>query len=248
MRKMLRSQASPGGLAKSTATCMAIAVVGYEHGTNPGPTIGELRVDAASGPESKWNARVGQIFVDDFCATDYPEATGKGFTDVLSEFQALFPTVSVDLAVAAGFENLESYRQFSRSFTKRLRANWKAESRLGAATRLNDPHRFVPIVRKLVEDDGMSCDEEDTDGHAHPVPSTWRSVSATRWLQSLDGPSIRSHSSTFRKAHADVVREPTESRVPRSLPVNFYNPTYLRTLDGVQYADLDPRSAVDIGF
>ena len=96
---------------------MAMAVVGYEHGKNSGPTIGELHIDAASGPESKWNARVGQIFVDDFCATHYPEATGKGFADVLSEFRTLFPAISVDLAVAAGFENLESYRQFSRSFT-----------------------------------------------------------------------------------------------------------------------------------
>ena len=227
---------------------MAIAVVGYEHGTNPGPAIGDFRIDAASGPESKWNARVSQIFADDFCATDYPEAAGKGFADVLSEFRTLFPAVSVDHAIAAGFENLESYRQFSRSFRKRLRADCKAESRLGVATRLNDPHRFVPIVRKLVEDGGMSCDEEDTDGHVHAVPPTWRSVCATKWLQSLDGPSLRPHGPASRKTHADVIREPAESRVPRSLPANFYNPAYLRTLDGAQYADLDPQSVVDIGF
>ena len=227
-------------------TRMAIAVAGYERGTDPGPAMGDFRIDAASGPESKWNARASQVFANDFCDTGYPEATGKGFSDVLSEFRILFPEVSADLAIAAGFGNLGSYQRFSRSFARRLRADRKAESRLGAANKLNDPYRLVPIVRKLVEDDGMSCDEEDTDGRVYAIPPIWRSVSATSWLRSLDGPSLRSHGFVSKKVPADLIRKPLVSRVPRSLPANFYNPVYLQTLDGAQYADLDPQSAVDI--
>jgi hypothetical protein len=223
---------------------MAIAVADYEHGMGPGPTAGNFRVDAASGPNSKWNARVGQIFVDDFCATEYLEVAGKGFADALSEFRTLLPAISTDLAIAAGFENLESYRRFSRSFARKLKVDRKAESRLSAVNGLKDAHRFVPIVRKLVEDDGMSCDEEDADGHIHAIPPTWRSVSATRWLRSLDKSPLYPHGSASEKVSAEVVG----SRVPRSLPANFYDSVYLHSLDGVQYADLDPQPAVDIEF
>lgn len=210
--------------------------------------MGDFRIDAASGPDSKWNVRASQVFTDDFCASNYQEATGKGFADVLSEFRTLLPAISADLATAAGFENLESYRRFSRSFARRLRADRKAESRLSATNRLNDPYRFIPIVRKLVEDDGMSCDEEDTDGHVHAVPPTWRSVSATRWLRSLDKSPLHPHPSVSTEVSIKGIREPEGSRVPRSLPVNFYNPVYLHSLDGVQYANLDPQPAINIEF
>jgi len=243
---MLQPRVSPEAPTRFTVTSMAIAVVDHEYGMNPGPTMGNFRVDATSGSYSKWNACASQVFADDFCATEYPEATGKGFKDALSEFQTLLPVVSVELAIAAGFENLESYRRFSRPLSKRLRADRKAESRLGAAHRLSDPHRFVPIVRKFIEDDGMSCDEEDTDGRVHAVPPAWRSVSATRWLRSLDEPALHPHASTSRKTSAEGIRKPVGSRVPRSLPVNFYDPAYLHGLDGVQYADLDPQPVIDI--
>lgn len=211
--------------------------------------MGHFRIDAASGPGSKWNVRAGQIFADDFCATEYPEATGKGFADVMSEFRVLLPAISADLAIAAGFENLESYRRFSRSFARRLRADRKAESRLSSANRLNDSNMLVPIVRKLVEEDGMSCGEEDADGHVHAVSPSWRSTSATRWLRSLDKSPLHPHDSVHREVPVEgILREPAGSHVPRSLPVNFYDPAYLRSLDGVQFVDLDPRPAVDIEF
>ena len=165
---------------QSTVTSMTIATMDYECGMKPGPTMGNFRVDAASGPYSKWNACTSQIFVEDFCATEYPEAAGKGFADALFEFRALLPTISVDLAVEAGFKNLESYQGFSQSLSRRLRIAHKAESQLGAANKLDDSHKFVPIMGKLMEDDSMSCNEEDTDGHVHAVSPTWRSDSVTR--------------------------------------------------------------------
>ena len=227
---------------------MTMAVVDYEHGMNPGPTVENFRIDTTSGPDSKWNARSGQIFADDFCATGYPEAAGKGFAAVLSEFRLLLPVFSADLATAAGFKDLQSYRYFSRSFKRRLRADRKAESRLRAANVSNDPNTFVPIVRKLVEDDGMSCDEKDTDGRIYTVPPFWRSVSATTWLRNLDKSPPHPQDSAMRKMPIEGIKELVGLRVPRSLPVNFYNPTYLHSLDGAQYIDLDPQPPVDVEF
>lgn len=245
-RKMLRSRVSSGTPAQYAVTSMAMAVLDYERGMNPGPTMGGFRIDAASGPDSKWNARAGQIFAGDFCATEYSEAAGRGFVDALSAFRILLPEISTDLAIAAGFENLESYRRFSRSFARRLRADRKVESRLSAANRLNNPRRLIQIVRKLVEDDAMSCDEEDAEGRVYTVPPPWRSVPATRWLRSLDKSPLVLYDSAPRKAFVEEFH--VGSRVPKSLPVNFYDPVYLRSLDGAQYTGLDPQPAVDIGL
>ena len=240
---MLRFQV--GARTRYTATSVAIAVVIYEDGMDPGPAKGDFCIDAASGPDSKWNARAGQIFADDFRVAEYPEAAGKGIADVLSEFRLLLPVVSADIAMAAGFEDLESYQRFSRSFAGRLRENRKAESRLSAASKLIDSHRFMPIVRKLIDDDGMSCDEQDTDGHVYAVSPTWRSVSATKWLRKLsDGPQYSHRIS--KEATTEGIGRAIRSRVPRSLPVNFYDNAYLRDLDEVQYAQLNPQPAIDI--
>lgn len=244
---MLRPRVLLGTPAQCAVTSMAVAVVDYECGMSPGPTMEDFCIDAASGSDSKWNARSSQIFANDFCAAGYPEAAGKSLADVLSEFRTLLPAISADLAVAAGFEDLQSYRRFSRSFERRLRAGRKAESRLRAAGMLNDPLTFVPIVRKLVEEDSMSCDERDADGYICATPPSWRSVSATRWLRSLDRSPPFPHDSVSRKASVEEIKERVGPwHVPRSLPVNFYNLIYLHSLDRVQYADLDPQPAVDI--
>ena len=225
---------------RSTVTPMVTAVVDYESGLNPGPTLRNFCVDAASGPYSKWNVRASHVFADDFCAIEYSEAVGRDYADVLSEFRALLPAISVDLAIAAGFENLESYRRFARPFLGRLRAARKAESRLSAVGQLNGRNKLVPIVRKLVEEDGMSCDKEDTDGRVRVVPPTWRSAFATNWLRSLDKSPLHPH------GFEGWARESVKARVPKSLPVNFYSPVYLHSLDEVQYADLDPQPAVHV--
>jgi len=227
-------------------TFMTTAVVDFEQGMNPGPTVENFRIDPASGPDSKWNARSGQIFADDFCATGYPEAVGKSFTDVLSEFRVLLPAISTEVAIAAGLGDLQSYRRFSGSFERRLRADRKAESRLRAASMSKDPRTFAPIVKKLVEDDSMSCDEKDADGYLHAVSPSWRSAPATRWLRSLDKSPSHSHDPASMKVSAEGTGASVGLRVPRSLPVNFYSPVYLHSLDGIQYADLDPQPAVDI--
>ena len=246
---MLRFQISVGARTRYTATSVAIAVVAYEDGMDPGPTKGDFCIDAASGSASKWNVCAGQVFADDFCAADYPEAAGKGFADVLTEFRFLLPVVSAGVAKAAGFENLESYRRFSRSFAGRLRAHRKVESRLRAAGKLNDSDRFMPIVRKLVEDDGMSCDEQDMDGHVYAVSPTWRSASATKWLRNLDNaPRPLCPHRVSGEAPTEGRRGSIGSHVPRSLPANFYNHVYLHNLDEGQYAHLNPQPAIDIEF
>lgn len=243
---MLLPQNHPGRSARCNTTSIAIDVVDYEHDTNMGPTVDDFRVDAASGPYSKWNARAGDVFAGSFCVARYPEATGKSFTDALSEFRVLLPAVSTDIAISAGFEDLESYRRFFQPFSKNLRAYRKAESRLSAARRLSGSGKLVPIVRKLVEDGGMSCDEEDPDGGARIISPAWRSASATKLLKSLDTSPLRPRGSASGKTSVEPrTRETVGSRVPGSLPVNFYSPAYLLGLSEAQYTELDPQPAVD---
>jgi len=180
--------------------------------------------------------------VNDFCATGYPEATGKGFTEVPSKFR-LLPAISTEIVIAVGLEDLQSYWRFPRSSKRNVRADREAKSRSRAADMPKTLHTFAPIVRKLVEDGSMSCDEKDADGYLHTVPPSWSSASVTRWLRNLEKSPPYLHDPALRKVSVEGVRESTGLRLPRSLPVNFYSLVYLHDLDGVRYA---PQPAVDI--
>jgi len=98
---------------------MTIAAVDYEYDMNPGPTVENFRIDATSGPDSKWNACSGQLFADDFCATEYPEAVGKGFADILSEFRLLLPEIST-VVLIRNLKTPRAFPYFSNLFSQGL--------------------------------------------------------------------------------------------------------------------------------
>ena len=54
-QKVHRSQVSSRTPTQRAMTFMVTAVVEYGHGTDPGPTVENLRVYAAPGPDSDWN-------------------------------------------------------------------------------------------------------------------------------------------------------------------------------------------------
>lgn len=110
--------------------------------------------------------------------------------------------------------------------------------------------KFLPIIQRLAEEDGMSSDERDAgnDRRLYSTPPFWRDSSITDWLHSIDSIGSRSANSTKR---VQVERLRTSevdmgSQVVKGLPVNFYSKCYLDTLDEFQYLDLDPKSAASL--
>lgn len=115
-----------------------------------------------------------------------------------------------------------------------------------------DLREFLPIIRRLAEEDGMSSDERDVDDDRclHSTRPFWRNSSITDWLESLDSIGSRSVNTVVRY---QVLRRRSSkvdvgSQVVKGLPINFYDVNYLNTLDRSQYLDLDPKPAVSLGF
>ena len=239
----------------------AIEVLDFSKGCHPGPTIDSFRIDPASGPGSSWNMRVCQVFAQDFCAAQYPGAGGRATVDALYEFHQLLPTFISHHAVASGFPDVESYERFHEHLSKRIRRHrvcypfdyvdedcelsvpymQLAESRLKIVNELQGLREFLPVIRRLAEEDGMSSDERDG-GELHSTRPFWRHSSVTNWLHSLD--SIGSET-VHNSVRCEVRRRSSskvdmESHVVKGLPANFYDWNYLNSLDRSQYLDLDP--------
>ena len=117
---------------------------------------------------------------------------------------------------------------------------------------VQDLREFLPIIRHLAEEDGMSSDERDTsdDRSLRRVRPFWRNPSITDWLQNID--SIGRGSVNITTRHEVKRRRSskidTELRVVKGLPINFYDTDYLNTLDKYQYMDLDPKPAASLEF
>jgi hypothetical protein len=117
---------------------------------------------------------------------------------------------------------------------------------------VQDLREFFPIIRHLAEEDGMSSDERDAgdDRCLYSTRPFWRNSSITDWLQNIDSIGSGSINTTARY---EVKRQrsskvDTESRVVKGLPVNFYDASYLSTLDESQHLCLDLKPAVSIEF
>ena len=111
---------------------------------------------------------------------------------------------------------------------------------------------FLPVIRRLVEEDGMSSDEQDA-GDIQDVFCSrpfWRHPSITDFLHSIDsiGKSRRIPTSAARNGYRQRRSSGVdmESRIVKGLPVNFYDWSYLNSLDQAGYLDLDPKLAISL--
>lgn len=112
---------------------------------------------------------------------------------------------------------------------------------------------FLPVIRHLVEEDGMSSDERDVDDarYLHSSRPFWRHACVTEWLHGLDSvgaaqvsDSVVQHEGRRRRSS----KVDMESRVVGGLPVNFYDWNYLSGLDRSQYLALDPKPVLPLTF
>lgn len=117
---------------------------------------------------------------------------------------------------------------------------------------MQDLRGFLPIIRRLAEEDGMSSDERDMgdDRSFHSTRPFWRNPSITDWLHNIDSIGSGSVNTTaqYKVKRRKSSKVDRESRVVGGLPVNFYDVDYLNTLNKSQYLDLDPKSAVSLEF
>lgn len=98
----------------------------------------------------------------------------------------------------------------------------------------------------------MSLDERgpDNDRHFYSVRPHWREESVTRWLHSLDYIHSQKYDRDFQSAGH---REPsgkvdTDCKVVKGLPSNFYDWSYLNSLERYKYEGLDLRPLVSLEF
>ena len=134
---------------------------------HPGPTSGCLRIDPASGPNSRWNLRACEVFAQDFSAAQYPDADGKTLMDASHEFYRLIPTLSSRHAVASGFTDVQSYVKFQESFAKHIRRHQVCRpntNRLGFMSSLFSVNRieaqgseWCGVPEKIPPDHPTSC-------------------------------------------------------------------------------------------
>ena len=111
---------------------------------------------------------------------------------------------------------------------------------------------FLPVIRHLSEEDGMSSDEQDTEDvrGLHSSRPFWRHPSITDWLHDIDriGASRETSSSSTQNGYRRrrSLRVDMESRVVKGLPINFYDWGYLDGLDRPRHLDLDPKPALSL--
>ena len=246
----------------------AAEVLDFSKGCHPGPTANSFRIDPTSGPSSSWNIQACQVFAHDFRAARYPGTEGRAVMDASYEFYQLLPAFISHHAVASGFSDTQSYERFHELLSKRIRRHRVSysfnhiyvdgccglnisklgESRLKIANEVQDLREFLPVIRTLAEEDGMSSDErdEEDDRSLHSTRPFWRHSAVTDWLHSLDSiGSVAVHNPTrYQVRRQSSSKVDTESRVVRRLPVNFYDWSFLDNLDGSQYSDLDPKPAI----
>ena len=111
---------------------------------------------------------------------------------------------------------------------------------------------FLPVIRRLAEEDGMSSDEQDEDnvGDLRSTRPLWRHSSVTVFLHSID--SIGANRETThnsiqngcRRRQSSKVDE--ESRVVKGLPINFYDWSYLGCLDRSRHLEIDPKPPLSL--
>ena len=122
---------------------------------------------------------------------------------------------------------------------------------------MNEVHElrgFLPVIRNLVEEDGMSSDEHDIDDvrELHSSRPFWRHPSIADWLQCIDSiganHEIVSNATDNGYKRRRSSKVDMESRVVKGLPVNFYDWGYLSGLDKQQYSDVSPKPAFSLEF
>lgn len=126
----------------------AAEVLDFGKGSHIGPTIENFRIDPTSAPSSAWNLRACQVFAQDFCAAQHPEAEGKTVMDVSYEFYQLVPDFVSCHAVASGFADVPSYERFHESLTKHLRRHRVSSFRQPRDHKLN----IFLVVRSSTKD------------------------------------------------------------------------------------------------
>lgn len=264
-RLLYRSDGSPRALHQLDVPS-GVEVLNFKRGIHPGPTVIRLRIDATSPPDSAWNIRACQIFARSFFTMQHPDAGGKTFMDASHEFYRLIPTFISRHATGSGFADSKGYERFQELTAKPIRKHrvsrisgiaslaycilQLAESRLQTVYEVQRLRKFLPIIRRLVEEDGMSSDEMDTsdDCNFQCTRPFWRHSSITNWLHGID--SIGAENMKYSFQH-EYMRRPSstvdmESRVVKGLPINFYDQDYLNGLDRSNYLGLDARPAVSL--
>ena len=96
-------------------------VIDFMQGLHSGPTVERFSIDVTSGRSSNWNLRACQVFSYDFCAREYPEASGKTHVDVFYEFYRLLPSFLWLHAETVGFGCPQRLERFHEIFARQVR-------------------------------------------------------------------------------------------------------------------------------
>ena len=250
----------------------ATEILDFSEGCHTGPTTDSFRIDPTSGPNSSWNLQACQVFAQDFRAAQYQGTERRAIMDASYEFHQLLPTFISHHVTASGFTDTQSYERFHELLSKRIRRHRVGhlfghkyvnrccrlnvfklgESRLKIVNEVQDLREFLPAIRILVEEDGMSSDERDgrDDRCLQSTRPFWRHPAVTDWLRDIDSIGfVTAHGpARYGARRQSSLKVDAESQVVRGLPVNFYDWSYLDSLDESQYSDLCPKPAIGLGL
>ncbi|KAF8240656.1 hypothetical protein L208DRAFT_1231374 [Tricholoma matsutake] len=229
------------------------------------PKLDDLHLDLASGGlASLWNKRASQIFAECFisepgsCCTDI-NLVKDAFMAHLKQLQTRYRAQVRDEMDESEpkFEKLERMQERKEKAHMppfQLHHWWQAV--MDNYVHNESMQQFKPIL------DAMPLEAMSGDESAHENGETrfvitnlkWRNLKVTGWFRSLDalhistcfGLNDRPSPSQFPHCRIPSRRVEAHNNPPEGLPLNFYDPVWLSTLDEEERQQLHEMPPIDL--
>ncbi|KAI9443031.1 hypothetical protein H4582DRAFT_1808977 [Lactarius indigo] len=206
-------------------------------------TTADFMVDIAGDPKSPWNVSAGRAFTDYFIEKtgrdDTPEmrrAVEKAFDTRIRSLKSRWKRDKLPQAAKVAERSKHSQRQ----------RKYQLFQRHHEITKLYDPLKRHLGVLDVLGVDGMSSDESSFDPHTSQTTYTvvkpgWRHPDLHHWLKVFDELHHRNCANgcildkrgmfTHIRAGSQKIRQ--TSRAPPNLPLNAYDPGWLKSREGL---------------
>ncbi|KAI1783791.1 hypothetical protein LXA43DRAFT_902854, partial [Ganoderma leucocontextum] len=214
-------------------------------------TADSFVLDIAGTAGNPWNDSATRVFVEDFLGANYECKSRK---KIAKMFKAHFRTIQRHhdkmLGPSKSPDDAPTPEQKERSRYQRKYTMFQRRHKICARWPAMKNH--IGLLERIGVE-GMSSDEEDSDGDYAVFKRVWRAKRVTFFLRLLDAlhRMVRarkgqgSQSGAKRRRRYLVDNEST-SPPPRKLPSNMYASDWLATLGRVELQELWPQSEYDI--
>ncbi|KAJ3503848.1 hypothetical protein NLJ89_g8249 [Agrocybe chaxingu] len=228
-----------------------------------GPSLERFVFDIKS-PRSQWNKRLASVFAEDFIACGEYNCGPEDYDDIVKTFLTHLIAVRLRLLEPEDDDELaqEKRDEEKRRARNGRRRNLKHWRQKGCAAYARYP--FMKECMKILKSLPLSVhsgDESAHDGGHNQYTITtmaWRNPALRNFFKVLDwlylstrfeDTSHRAGRGAFPRRRVMVNRMDTYVlNAVKGLPINFYNPPYIASLDPVSLRELSAKPPVEIAI